>query len=87
MTAPYLPVHQEILTFETGGIPYTIAAENLGKIDRSKLTADLKKIVETSTSLIGEVPYRHYTFIMMNRGMGGLEHMQFDGCIYKSYGF
>jgi predicted metalloprotease with PDZ domain len=71
---PILAGTQEILTFETGGIPYTIAAENLGKIDRSKLTADLKKIVETSTSIIGEVPYRHYTFIMMNRGMGGLEH-------------
>jgi predicted metalloprotease with PDZ domain len=71
---PILAGTQEILTFETGGIPYTIAAENLGKIDRSKLTADLKKIVETSTSLIGEIPYRHYTFIMMNRGMGGLEH-------------
>jgi len=71
---PILAGTQEILTFETGGIPYTIAAENLGKIDRSKLTEDLKKIVETATSIIGEVPYRHYTFIMMNRGMGGLEH-------------
>jgi predicted metalloprotease with PDZ domain len=71
---PILSGTQEILTFKTGGIPYTIAAENLGKIDRSKLTADLKKIVETATSVIGEIPYRHYTFIMMNRGMGGLEH-------------
>ena len=71
---PILAGTQEILTFETGGIPYTIAAENLGRIDRSKLAEDLKKIVETATSLIGEVPYKHYTFIMMNRGMGGLEH-------------
>jgi predicted metalloprotease with PDZ domain len=71
---PILAGNQEILKFETGGIPYTIAAENLGKIDRSKLTEDIKKIVETATSIIGEVPYRHYTFIMMNKGMGGLEH-------------
>jgi len=71
---PILAGTQEILTFETGGIPYTIAAENLGKIDRSKLTEDFKKIIETATSIIGEVPYRHYTFIMMNKGMGGLEH-------------
>jgi predicted metalloprotease with PDZ domain len=71
---PILAGNQEILKFETGGIPYTIAAEKLGKIDRSKLAEDFKKIVETATSMIGEVPYKHYTFIMMNRGMGGLEH-------------
>ena len=62
------------MTFETGGIPYTIAAENLGRLDRTKLAEDFKKIVESATSVIGEVPYKHYTFIMMNRGMGGLEH-------------
>jgi predicted metalloprotease with PDZ domain len=71
---PILAGNQEILTFNSGGIAYTIAAENLGNIDRSKLVEDFKKIVETATSLIGEVPYKHYTFIMMNRGMGGLEH-------------
>jgi len=71
---PILAGNQEILTFETGGIPYTIAAENLGRIDRTKMVDDFKKIVGASTSIIGEVPYKHYTFIMMNRGMGGLEH-------------
>ena len=71
---PVLAGNQEILKFETSGIPYTIAAENLGKIDRSKLVEDFKKIVEAATSIIGEVPYKHYTFVMMNRGMGGLEH-------------
>ena len=71
---PILAGNQEILKFETGGIPYTIAAENLGRIDRTKLVEDYRKIVETATSIIGEVPYKHYTFITMNRGMGGLEH-------------
>jgi predicted metalloprotease with PDZ domain len=32
---PVLAGNQEILKFETGGIPYTIAAENLGSINRS----------------------------------------------------
>lgn len=71
---PILAGNQEIVTFETGGIPYTIAAENLGRLDRTKLAEDFKKIVESATSVIGEVPYKHYTFIIMNRGMGGLEH-------------
>jgi len=71
---PILAGNQEILEFEVDGIPYTIAAEDLGEVDRAELTSDFKKIVEASTDLIGERPYSHYTFIMMNRGMGGLEH-------------
>jgi predicted metalloprotease with PDZ domain len=71
---PILTGNQEILKFELNGIPYTIAAENLGNIDRAKLADAYKKIVGAATSIIGEVPYKHYTFIQMNRGMGGLEH-------------
>jgi predicted metalloprotease with PDZ domain len=71
---PILAGNQEILKFEAEGIPYTIAAENLGNVDREKMTENFKRIVETATSIIGEKPYSHYTFIMMNRGMGGLEH-------------
>jgi predicted metalloprotease with PDZ domain len=71
---PILAGNQEILTFETGGISYAIAIENPGNINRAELVEDFRKIVETSTDVIGEVPYKHYTFIIMNRGMGGLEH-------------
>ena len=71
---PILAGNQEILKFESGGIPYTIAAENLGSLDRTELINDFRRIVETATSIVGEIPYRHYTFIMMNNGMGGLEH-------------
>ncbi len=71
---PILAGNQEILKFETGGITYTIAAENLGNLNRTELIDDFRKIVETATSIIGDIPYRHYTFIMMNNGMGGLEH-------------
>jgi len=71
---PILAGNQEILKFESGGIPYTIAAENLGSLNRTELINDFCRIVETATSIVGEIPYRHYTFIMMNNGMGGLEH-------------
>jgi len=71
---PILAGNQEILKFESGGIPYTIAAENLGSLNRTELINDFRRIVETATSIVGEIPYRHYTFIMMNNGMGGLEH-------------
>lgn len=71
---PILAGNQEILTFNVDGIPYTIAAEELGNIDRNKLIEDHTKIIKTAASIFGEVPYRHYTFIVMYDGRGGLEH-------------
>jgi predicted metalloprotease with PDZ domain len=72
---PVLIGSQEILTFEVQGIPHVIAAENLGPFDRDKFVADIKRIVESAVRFIGEIPYRHYTFIMMDQGGGGLEHL------------
>jgi predicted metalloprotease with PDZ domain len=48
------------------------------------MIADLQKMVTAATQLIGDVPYKHYTFLMMGRGNGGIEHLnsasiQFDG--------
>ena len=72
---PILIGGQEILTFEVQGIPHTIAIENLGSFDRDRFVSDIKKIVESAVKFIGEIPYRHYTFIMMDQGGGGLEHL------------
>ena len=36
---------------------------------------DLKKIVETSVNLIGDIPYEHYTFLAIGPGAGGIEHL------------
>ena len=72
---PILIGGQKILTFEVQGIPHVIAIENLGSFDRDRFVSDIKKIVESSAKFIGEIPYRHYTFIMMDQGGGGLEHL------------
>jgi len=71
---PVLAGNMEILSFETGGIPYTIAMENPAEFDRATYIGDFKKIVESATNLIGDVPYDHYSFLIMDQGMGGLEH-------------
>jgi predicted metalloprotease with PDZ domain len=44
-------------------------------VDREKVLADLKRMVEAATGLIGDVPYTHYTFLMMGQGNGGIEHL------------
>jgi predicted metalloprotease with PDZ domain len=72
--SPILAGNQEILKFEIMGIPYTVAAENLGDIDRNKFIDDHKKMIEAATSVVGEIPYKHYTFLIMYNGRGGLEH-------------
>jgi predicted metalloprotease with PDZ domain len=83
--SPILLGNQEQLKFEVDGVPHYVALENVkGEISRPKLLADLKKMVETATSLIGDIPYEHYTFLMMGHGVGGIEHLnsasiQFDG--------
>jgi len=72
---PTLIGNQEILSFDVQGIPHMIAVEELGTFDRDKFVADIKKIVESAVRFIGEIPYKHYTFIMMDQGGGGLEHL------------
>ncbi len=72
---PILIGNQEILTFEAAGRPHTVAAYDLGTADRAKFTGELEKIVEAAAALMGDLPYRHYTFLIIGPGGGGLEHL------------
>src|SRR5271157_5682601 len=73
---PTLMGNQEALQFEVKGIPHYVAIEDVpASIDREKMLADLKKIVEAATHMMGDIPYKHYTFLMMGTGNGGIEHL------------
>jgi predicted metalloprotease with PDZ domain len=73
---PTLIGSQEDLRFEAGGVPHFVALENVPEsVERPKMLADLKRIVEAATGMMGEVPYKHYTFLMMGIGNGGIEHL------------
>ena len=82
---PILIGNQEYYQFEVKGVPHFVAVENVAAdVDRPKMVADLKTMVTAATQLMGDVPYKHYTFLMMGRGGGGIEHSnsssnQFDG--------
>lgn len=83
--SPILIGNQERLQFEVKGVPHYVAVENVpAEVDRARMVADLKTMVTAATQLMGQVPYKHYTFLMMGRGGGGIEHAnsssnQFDG--------
>jgi predicted metalloprotease with PDZ domain len=82
---PTLLGNQEHFQFDVQGVPHYIVAEDVpANIDRTKIAADLKKIVTAATGMMGDIPYKHYTFLLMGRGAGGVEHltstaMMFDG--------
>ena len=84
---PVLIGKLEILRFEIQGTPHTIAIENLGNFDKDRFTADIQKVCEGAVRLIGEIPFRHYTFLMMERGGGGLEHLNSMAVFYNPAGW
>ena len=71
---PILVGNQKVLSFEVENIVHTVAMENPVIIDYMAYLEDLKKIVIHGSAIIGEIPYKHYTYLCMGRGGGGLEH-------------
>ncbi|UII26619.1 M61 family peptidase [Fulvivirga maritima] len=61
--------------FKLDGIPHYFSGYNMGDFDEQGLMDDLKKIIKTSTDLIGDIPYEQYTFIGIGPGRGGIEHL------------
>jgi predicted metalloprotease with PDZ domain len=72
---PILVGNQELLSFEVRGIPHRVAMIEPGEFDRGKFTNMLQRVVEAAVSIVGDIPYRHYTFLLLGEGQGGLEHL------------
>jgi len=68
--------HDEF-TFEAGGVTHTVAMVGKNNADYKRLAKDMKKIVETTISVWGELPVKRYLFVVehVNNGGGGLEHL------------
>jgi predicted metalloprotease with PDZ domain len=66
---------EELPLFLVKEIPHRFIAYKPGEFDQVQFMNDLKKIVETATNLIGDIPYKHYTFIGIGPGAGGIEHL------------
>ena len=73
---PTMLGNQERFQFDVKGVPHYVVMENVPKsVSREQIAADLKKIVTAATELIGDIPYKHYTFLCMGKGAGGVEHL------------
>ena len=62
--------------FEIKGVPHYFIGHRLGNgFDREKFMANLKAVVEQGIAVIGDIPYKHYTFLGIGAGQGGIEHL------------
>src|SRR5215469_5451349 len=76
--------NQELLQFTVNGVPHDVAVENVAaSVDRPHMLADLKRIVESATHLMGDIPYTHYTFLMIGTGNGGVEHLNSASILFN----
>lgn len=73
--SPILIGNQEVISFNVKGIPHEFAGSYLGQVDREALITNLTKMIESATTLMGDMPYKHYSFICIGPGGGGLEHL------------
>jgi predicted metalloprotease with PDZ domain len=65
---------EELTSFTVKGVPHRFVGVNLGEFDRAQFISDLKRIVETSAAMMGDIPYNQYTFLAIGPGRGGIEH-------------
>lgn len=75
---------EELPSFNVNGIEHRFIGYKPGDFDRVKFMNSLKSIVEAGVDIIGDIPYKKYTFIAIGPGRGGIEHLNnttvsFDG--------
>ena len=81
---------EELPSFEVQGIKHRFIGYKMGEFDKADFMAKLHKSVEAAVELMGDIPYKHYTFLAIGPGMGGIEHLNsttisFDGNSLRSH--
>ena len=71
---PWLVGNQDVVSFTACGLPHTVAVHGTESFDRQRLVDLLTRMIEAATAVVGKIPYRHYSFLFLGAGRGGLEH-------------
>lgn len=66
---------EELPSFQVKGITHRFVGYDIGNFDKKLFMENLKKVVEAAVSVIGDIPYKQYTFIGIGPGRGGIEHL------------
>lgn len=69
--------NQDVFEFQAAGVRHEVAMYGGGNYDKTRLQADMARIVDEETAVFGENPNKHYVFIVHNyqSSGGGLEHL------------
>lgn len=75
---------QELPAFTVKGIRHRFIGYKMSSFDAAAFMSNLQKVVESASNIIGDIPYKDYTFIGIGPGRGGIEHLNnttvsFDG--------
>ena len=87
--SPFLAGNFKTLSFEVAGVPHRVVVDGEGGYDAERLRADVRRIVEAEVAVMGDTPYRDFTFILMlaEKNGGALEHLNSVALIVKRFGF
>jgi len=66
---------EELPSFTVNQIEHRFIGFDIGEFEKQQFMDDLKKVVEAAVSIIGDIPYKQYTFIGIGPGRGGIEHL------------
>jgi predicted metalloprotease with PDZ domain len=66
---------EELPPFFVNGIKHRFIGYEMGDFIRDEFMTNLKKVVQGAIDLMGDVPYKEYTFIGIGPGQGGIEHL------------
>ncbi|MBS1935529.1 MAG: M61 family metallopeptidase, partial [Bacteroidetes bacterium] len=66
---------EKLPSFRINNIEHRFIGYKPGNFDKVKFMSNLKKMVEAASSIIGDIPYKQYTFIAIGPGRGGIEHL------------
>jgi len=66
---------EELPSFHVHGIEHRFIGYKIGTFDRQQFMKNLKGVVEASVAIMGDIPYKIYTFIGIGPGRGGIEHL------------
>jgi predicted metalloprotease with PDZ domain len=87
--SPFLVSDFKVLSFEVRGVPHRVVIDGEGNYDAERVRRDVQKIVEAAVGVVGEIPYRDYTFLLMLHPTagGGLEHLNSTALIFRRFSF
>ncbi|WP_060635723.1 M61 family metallopeptidase [Pyrinomonas methylaliphatogenes] len=87
--SPVLVSDFHTIEFQARGVPHRIVIDGEGNYDAERIRRDAQRIVEAAIEMMGDVPYRDYTFLLMlaPTGGGGLEHLNSSALIWRRFGF